>query len=163
MDQQESTDKDVSDPLGVSSASAVSPDVRQKEDNAGSQQKDSKTSTPSSVPSTLKSHKALDFSMSSAQSTPSHERSDHEMDLDTSTAISSLTPDELMHLYRKQEKTLSRYKTRFTEVCQFIFYFIYFRHVYNWIFYLKAKTKPLILFKCIFLAQFFVNSDYFKA
>ena len=111
LDQQGNTSSDLIDPLGAASSHTAS-EVEGKEDSSKTQS----FAKIDSVPSTPKGQKALDFSLSSTQSTPSHDKSDVEFDAETSGKISSLSHEELARLFQKQTKTLNRYKTRFSEV-----------------------------------------------
>lgn len=119
LDQEGDPGNDVSDPLGAT-------EMKGKDDSLTA-------ATPTSVPSTPKKQKSLDLSLSSAQSTPGHEKSDTEFDTETSSKVSSLSHDDLVRLFQKQEKTLNRYKTRFSEVCQ-----LFLRH-----FLLEFSSKSL--------------------
>ena len=86
-------------------------------DSVYSTPRSSVPSTPkSAVPSTPKSNRGLDLSLSSAPSTPAHDKSDTEFDMETNARLSNISHEDLLHLFKKQEKTLSRYKTRFSEV-----------------------------------------------
>lgn len=111
LDQQENSSGDLADPLGASNPHA---EMTGKDESGLSH---SKTTTPSSMPSTPKSKKALDFQLSSGHSTPGHEKSDVEFEADASGKVSSMSQDDLLRLFQRQEKTLNRYKTRFSEVC----------------------------------------------
>lgn len=55
-------------------------------------------------------------STSSNVSVPGEERSDVESDVDASMRSEHLTINELREMYRKQDKTLKRYKRKFAEV-----------------------------------------------
>ena len=114
LDQQGNSGSDIIDPLGVATPTHPSGEKDGKDHGGTPQSSDLNKAGVDSVPSTPKSHKALDFS--SAQSTPSHDKSDNELDADKIGKISSLSHEELVHLFQRQGKTLNRYKTRFSEV-----------------------------------------------
>ncbi len=125
LDQNEKPADTTFDPLGATSNGdntlPSTPDHLIDKHHAAPEQKSQpRTPTPSSVPSTPKSSRMQFETPSSTLSTPSHEKSDTEADADSSVRISSVPHDELVHLFRKQEKTLGRYKTRFSEVRFFI-------------------------------------------
>ena len=102
------------DPLGASTSSHSSGTPGGK--NETDEHRDTKADVLDSVPTTPKSQTSLDLTISSAHSTPSHDRSGVEFDAETSGKISNLSHEELLHLFKRQAKTLSRYKTRFSEV-----------------------------------------------
>lgn len=114
LDQQGNISSEINDPLGVATPNYASGEKRGKDQSGTPQSSDSSKVAVDSVPSTPKSQKALDFS--STQSTPSHDKSDTELDAEKIGKINSLSHDELVHLFQRQAKTLNRYKTRFSEV-----------------------------------------------
>ena len=56
-------------------------------------------------------------STSSNVSVPGEERSDAESDVDIGVKTERMSVSELRELYQKQDKTLKRYKRKFSEVC----------------------------------------------
>ena len=103
------------DPLGANTSSHSSSMPGGKTETGES--RDTKVDALDSVPTTPKSQTSLDLTISSAHSTPSHDRPDIEFDAEMSGKISNLSHEELLHLFKRQAKTLNRYKTRFSEVC----------------------------------------------
>jgi len=114
LDQQGNTSSDLVDPLGANTSSHSSSMPGGKTETGES--RDTKVDALDSVPTTPKSQTSLDLTISSAHSTPSHDRPDIEFDAEMSGKISNLSHEELLHLFKRQAKTLNRYKTRFSEV-----------------------------------------------
>ena len=126
MDQEEVANAS-SDPLGVSTDTSQTPTTPKLQDGKTSRNTIDSTSsnpgTPSSTPSTpVRMHSRHVFP---PPSTPRDERSDAESDLDQNEKLDHMTREELVAMYKKHERTLGRYKTRFSEVCiKGVYYFL---------------------------------------
>ncbi len=134
LDQNEKSNGNNFDPLGVSdNESSILPStpdhVGDKSTAATEDKTPLKRMSSGSLPSTPKHNRTQFETPSPGFSTPSHDKSDLDIDVDAGIKLDNVSHENLIHMFKKQEKTLGRYKLRFSEVSRFSFCEMFLRKV----------------------------------